>query len=115
MEVTNLTLRKPNLVRVNDNATSRNFDVINEFLTEVANQTLMNGLLLQDLEFSSSGVYRIEHNLGREPVGFFVVKKNAGVDLWQVNDPELSSNQELKSVYLPVQINGAAIISLIVF
>lgn len=108
-------LRKPNLVRVSDNPTARNFDVINDFLSVVAQQAIMNGLILQDLEFGSAGVYRVEHGLGREPTGFFTVKKNANVDLWQVADPELSASQELKTLYLPVQINGAATLSLLVF
>ena len=108
-------LRKPNIVRVGDSATQRNFDVVNEFLSIVAEQSLLNGLILQDIEFGSAGVYRVEHGLGREPIGFFIVKKNANIDLWQVADPELSASQELKTLYLPVQINGAATLSLLVF
>ena len=110
-----MVLRKPNLVRVDDSKISRNFDVISEFLSIVAEQSILNGLILQDLEFSSAGVYRIQHGLGREPIGFFVIKKNANVDLWQVADPELSVSQELKTLYLPVQINGAATLSIYLF
>jgi len=28
-------------------------------------------LILQDIKFGSAGVYRVEHGLGREPIGLF--------------------------------------------
>jgi len=66
--------------------------------------------------FPSAGIYRIEHNLGREPVGFFIVKKDCSTDLWEVPDPEIDDpKKNLKSVYLPVQITNGCTISLFVF
>lgn len=69
---------------------------------------IVNGVLLQDISLVSSTINTVEHKLGRTPLGYIVVTKNANANIWN----EVST---FTSKFLMLQCSSDVTISLWVF
>lgn len=116
-----MTLKKPKIDKVLEPIVQRNFDAIDDFLAIIANISILDNVLLEGIEFTAPGIYRISHTLNRAPKGFVIVDKNASVDIWRVPDPELDNptnpvlSRSIDSSFLVVQASAAATVSILVF
>lgn len=55
-----------------------------EFFTQFTDNPLLNGVLLKNIELTTSNV-NVNHTLGRECQGWIVINKNANADIWQTD------------------------------
>jgi hypothetical protein len=78
-------------------------------LNPVIANVLLQGRLLEDLSVST-GTNAIAHGLGRNLVGYFVVRNNAAVTFY-----DAQASQQRPDLFLSLVASGAATISLYVF
>lgn len=91
----------PNLQRVQDN--------IDQFVKPLKNIPILDGILLEGIEVSTSGS-NFPHKLNRKLRGWIVVSKNANEDVW-----DLQTSNTLPSKTLILKSSGTVTISLWVF
>ena len=65
----------PVLQRVQDN--------ISTVVSQIVDKAVLDGVLLKDVYLTTGSVHVISHKLGREPLGYICVKKNANSTIWE--------------------------------
>jgi hypothetical protein len=75
-------------------------------IEQIRGHDLLKGRLIEDIELTTTAIV-VDHKLGRPHVGWFVVKKNAGVDVWETSDST--------DVAIGLDASGTVTISLWVF
>ena len=79
-------------------------------LSQLTNNPLLSGILIEDIQLIFGENKSINHGLGRKIRGYLIVKKNNAIDVWM--DPAAQSLPERLLVLTP---SADAIISLYVF
>lgn len=51
-------------------------------ITRIVDKEVLNGVLLRDIKLTNGIVESISHKLGRTPLGYIVVRKNANSVIW---------------------------------
>ena len=70
-----------------DSPTSREFnasqDHLEQVLTPIANSRVVDGVYVKNVDLTVSADNLVEHKLGREPLGWMVVRKFADANIWE--------------------------------
>lgn len=86
----------------------KNLDAVQDNVLQFANQLLpvqlLNGILLTDVELSGSTA--VSHRLGRIPVGYIVVNRDANASIW---------TNSIDAQFLNLQTSATVTVSLWVF
>jgi len=80
---------------------------LQEFFVPLVSNPMLDGNLLQNVALTTSEK-KVEHGLGRAPIGWIVVKQSANAVIWQ-------PNSDLSGVFLNLQASAAVTVSLWVF
>jgi len=56
---------------------------LEEVLTPITKSQVVDGLLLKSIDLTASADNLVEHKLGREPLGWIVVRKFANCTIWE--------------------------------
>ena len=59
-------------------------DAIAKTTGDLVTNSIVNGVLVKDVEFTAGQITQVNHKLGREPKGFVVAKVNAPMMFWRV-------------------------------
>ena len=94
-----LKTKDPELDRVQTN--------IGELSTQLEMVPLLDGHILKDIALSTSATM-VEHKLGRKPLGWIIVRKNAAQDIYE-------SGSSLDTKYLTLTAAGTVTASIWVF
>lgn len=70
-------------------------DNVNETFGSILGSQILDGVLLTDIELTTGVSNNIEHKLGREIIGYIIVKKNANSIIWDSQDTNKLSNLTL--------------------
>ena len=89
--------------RTNDYPLTRVQDKIEQFANDLQGSGLLNGRLIEDIEFASNTTRNIHHGLGRAYRGYIVVSINANVNI-KIDDTENNN----KAQFLALQSQGTA-------
>ena len=68
----------PELVKVQGN--------IQEYLRGITTNPLLDGVRVTGISLSASGTTPVEHTLGREPLGWILIRKRGTADVWDSQD-----------------------------
>lgn len=82
-------------------------DSIERVISPIVNVPIINGILVNDI-FVSTNPSRIEHKLGRKPLGYFIVKRDANSVVFDL--PEVRED-----LFLNLQASANVTVSLWVF
>ena len=66
-----------------DKETSKLQSNLEIFLKQLENLPIVDAVLLSDIALSSSGVTKVDHKLGRKPIGWIIAGQNANATIWE--------------------------------
>ena len=58
-------------------------DQIEQSVTPIAESEIVDGNLIKEIDLTTSADNLVEHKLGREPLGWIVVRKFADANIWE--------------------------------
>lgn len=58
-------------------------DNVEEVLNPILTKSVIDGILLKDVAMTTGKVNNLSHKLGRRPLGYIIVKKNANSDIYE--------------------------------
>lgn len=79
--------KQPELAQIQNN--------IEEALNPVINSNIVDGVLIKDLSLTALKANLILHKLGRDPLGWIVVRKRADSRIWDVQDSNTQSDRTI--------------------
>lgn len=79
-----------------------------ESLEPLENLPLNSGVLISGIRLLSSGVTRVDHGLGRAPLGYLIVKRSVSSSIWD-------SESSIPKRQLNLQTSADVTVSLWVF
>ena len=94
--------------KTGDDTTDRNFDDLASFTASVIAGRIADNVIVENVIVGTSPV-NIAHRLGRTPIGWVVVDKNANSDVWS------PSSSPQPSSLLTLQASTPVTIKLLVF
>lgn len=56
---------------------------IEQAINPVLTKEIINGILIKDIVLTTGSVDKVNHKLGRNPIGYIVVKRNANSVIWE--------------------------------
>ena len=71
-------------------------DNIEQSVNPILNAQIINGIYLKEIDLTASVDNLIEHKLGREPLGWIVVRKFAAVDIYESLTDSNGNNYDRK-------------------
>ena len=81
-------------------------DHIAQSITPLAESEIVDGNLIKEIDLTTGADNLIEHKLGREPLGWIVVRKFAAVDIYEsLTDSSGSSYDRKKFITFQVGTN----------
>lgn len=81
-------------------------DSIEQVLTPLTNAQIIDGNYLKEIDLTASVDNLIEHKLGREPLGWLIVRKFAAVDIYEsLTDSSGNSYDRKKFINFQVGTN----------
>ena len=81
-------------------------DHIAQSITPLAESEIVDGNLIKEIDLTTGADNLIEHKLGREPLGWIVVRKFAAVDIYEsLTDSSGSSYDRKKFINFQVGTN----------
>jgi len=78
-------------------------------LTPLQNSVILNGVLLKNIELAN-GITEVPHKLGREPIGWLIVGKDATADIW-----DSQATNARKRITLLLNSSADVVVSLWIF
>lgn len=78
---------------------------LKEWAAQFKDIPFLDGRLLEDISVSTTAT-KFNHGLNREPRGWFVVKANANVNVWQTSQSKL---------FITLDASGSATVSIWIF
>lgn len=91
-----------------DQGQARRQDRVEELLRLLAGNPLLDGVLIENIELDSATVNHVLHQLGREPRGWIIVRKNA-----YALDAEITATTDDKK--LAIEVTKDVTVSMWVF
>jgi hypothetical protein len=85
-----------------------NFKNVEKFSQQVILGRLLDNVIITGIELSTS-ITQVAHKLGRRPLGWIVVRKNSGVNVWE------PSNSDSPARLINLQASGIVTIDLLFF
>lgn len=70
-------------------------DNVSSSLNPIAAKPIVDGVLVQDVKLTSGQDNSVSHTIGRTPLMWIVVKKNANADVWEATSPAPSKTLNL--------------------
>jgi len=64
-------------------------NVIDAFNNQSVRNPILDGVLLKNVVLSSAATNKVSHTLGRTPVGYFIISKNANANVYDSTTPDL--------------------------
>ena len=89
-------------------------DNIEQSVNPILNAQIINGIYLKEIDLTASVDNLIEHKLGREPLGWFVVRKFAAIDIYESLTDSDGNNYNRKK-FINFQIPGTTSMSNVYF
>ena len=89
-------------------------DNIEQSVNPVIDAQIVNGVYLKEIDLTHSVDNLIEHKLGREPLGWFVVRKFAAIDIYESLTDSNGNNYNRKK-FINFQIPGTTSMSNVYF
>ena len=83
------------------------FDSVEKSLAGLVQSSIVTGTLLRDIDLTTTAK-RIEHKLGRAPLGYIIVRQNA-------NSTVFEQSETRKDIFLNLQASAAVTVSLWIF
>ena len=83
---------------------------VNTVVKEIANSSIIDGVLIEDVELASGTSTKIAHKLGRTLQGWIIVGRNAAQHVYDEN-----SGQTDLSTYLHLTAGGTVTVNVWVF
>lgn len=78
----------PDVTKVQEN--------VQEYLRQITQNPVLDGLLLQDITLSSASVTNVNHGLGRAPIGWIVTRQRASSIIWDSQDSNTLPSKTLQ-------------------
>ena len=94
----------------NDDNTQKLQDNVSEVLKKIEITTLTNGIFIKDVALVAATDISVSHKLNRLPIGFFIVKSNGDVRIW-----ESSTINVLKDKLILFRASGTATATIYIF
>lgn len=82
---------------------------ISDYVQPLTNNPMLDGLILTEVDVSTSSTI-VNHGLGRDIRGWFIVNKDSNINVWAV-----SSEQSFPGTQLVLTASGTGIVSIYVF
>jgi hypothetical protein len=76
-----MSIKDIKTIKLTDYETSTLQNNIGDFAQQLVRVPFLDGNLIEDVSLSTTAT-EVAHGLGREPVGYFIVKANAAVDVY---------------------------------
>lgn len=70
-------------------------DNVQDVLTPIIRSQIIDGIVLKDISLDSSVDNVINHKLGRIPTGWFLIRKRAQADIWDIQDSNRTPSRTL--------------------
>lgn len=69
-------------------------DNVEEVVNPIISKAIIDGILLKDISLETGKLNNINHKLGRRPLGYIIVKKNANSNIYEqdINAKTLNLN-----------------------
>lgn len=64
-------------------------NVIDAFNNQSVRNPFLDGVLLKNVVLSSAATNKVSHTLGRTPVGYFIISKNANANVYDATAADL--------------------------
>ena len=90
-----MALKKLKKLKLQERPLQQLQDNVDIALNQVVNRELLDGQILQNISLSASGVNEIEHKLGRELLGWMVVRSRAQSTVWDNQDDNVRQSATL--------------------
>ena len=85
-------------------------DHIEQSIAPLAESEIVDGNLIKEIDLTHSVDNLIEHKLGREPLGWVVVRKFAGIDIYESLTDSNGSSYDRKK-FINFQVSGTTSMS----
>jgi hypothetical protein len=85
-------------------------DNVSEALKKIEIATITNGIFVKDVALVAATDISVSHKLNRLPIGFFIVKSNGDVRIW-----ESSTNNLLRDKLILFRASGTATATIYIF
>ena len=85
-------------------------DRIQDLAAELKKLPFVSGVSIKGVRLTTGSLNKIPHRLGKRVGGYVIMRKSAGVDIWD----EIDGGTEL-GLYLPLQVSGDVTVDLWVF
>lgn len=95
-------------VRSNDDSLRQLQDGVDFVLRAISTKEILDGVLIQDISITSGTAKIVDHKLGRVPLGYIVVSRNANSNIW-------TSTSSVPSSVLKLNASANVTINLWVF
>lgn len=83
---------------------------VETFSAPIVNSQIIDGVLIENVELATGSTNIIDHKLGRKPLGYFVVKKNANANIW-----DSQSTNDRPSLTLELLTSATVTVNLWIF
>jgi len=70
-------------------------DNVEPIFKHLASKTVLHGLVVKDEVITTGKDNYIDHNLGREFIGWLVIRKNANADVWDSDTSNVHLNKHI--------------------
>ncbi len=57
-------------------------DNVQQVISPIVDKAILDGVYLKDVELTTGSIDIVGHKLGRQPLGYIVVKRNANSTIW---------------------------------
>ena len=74
---------------------SRFQDNVETVLDVVTDKLILDGVLLKNISLEASTTNMVNHGLGRVPIGWFITRKRAQSDIWDLQDVNTTPSRNL--------------------
>ena len=109
-----MSVRRFNKVfKPQDQEFNRLQDNIEQVLNPVIDSRIVDGVYIKEVDLSTADTF-VEHKLGREPLGFIVVRKFAAGDVFESLTDSSGDNYDRKK-FINFQVSGTTSMSNVYF
>ena len=83
-------------VQSEDRVVNQIQDNIQDVLNDLVKTQILNNIIIKDINLTSGTLNVINHKLGRNPLGYVIIKKNANSTIWDEQQNSTTSDRTVK-------------------
>ncbi len=97
-------------VQSEDRVVNQIQDNIQDVFNDLTKTQILNNLIIKDIPLTSGVLNVVNHKLGRNPLGYFIIKKNANSVIW-----DEQSNNSVSDRTVKLRCSTSCIVDILIF